>query len=64
MAQAARGNARSNRSFSSAQRGAIIAKRMSARRSVTPNAGKVELVDPAMLAACIDAGGFAEHASY
>lgn len=64
MAQAARSNARSNRRFSNAQRGAIIAKRMSARRAVEPNAGRVEMVDPAMLAACIDAGGFAEHAAY
>jgi len=64
MAQAARSNARSNNRFSSAQRGAIIAKRMSARRGTTVGATKVELVDPAMLAACIDAGGFAEHASY
>lgn len=64
MAQAARSNARSNRRFSSAQRGAIIAKRMSARRSVGPDTKPVEMVDPAMLAACIDAGGFAEHAAY
>ena len=64
MAQAARGNARQNRSFSSAQRGAIIAKRMSARRSVAPNAARVELVDPAMLAACIEAAGFEDHAAY
>jgi hypothetical protein len=64
MAQAARSNVRSNNRFSSAQRGAIIAKRMSARRSVTPDAARVGMVDPAMLAACIDAGGFADHASY
>jgi hypothetical protein len=64
MAQAARSNARPNRRFSSAQRGAIIAKRMSARRAVAPTADPVEMVDPAMLAACIDAGGFGEHATY
>lgn len=64
MVQAARGNARPNRGFSSAQRDAIIAKRMAARRSIAPNTARVELVDPAMLAACIEAAGFAEHASY
>ena len=40
-----------------------IARRIAARRSVASTASKVVLQDPAMLAACIEAAGFADHAA-
>jgi hypothetical protein len=67
MAQAARSDARgtrTSRAFTPAQRGAMIARRSAARRSTTVGSAKVEMVDPAMLAACVEAAGFAEHAAY
>lgn len=67
MAQATRSDARgtrTGRAFTPAQRGAMIARRSAARRSTAVGTAKVEMVDPAMLAACIEAAGFAEHAAY
>ncbi len=61
MAQAARTPAR--RVYTPAQRGAIAAKRASARRARDASKN-VDMVDPALLAACIDAAGFADHAAY
>jgi ribose 1,5-bisphosphokinase PhnN len=60
MAQAARTNLRSNRTAKQF----AIARRVVARRAVAVGSTKIQLVDPAMLAACVDAGGFAEHAAY
>ena len=67
MAQAARSAARgtrTGRTFTPAQRGAMIARRSAARRGPAVGTAKVEMVDPAMLAACVEAAGFAEHAAY
>jgi hypothetical protein len=60
MAQAARTNLRSNRTAKQF----AIARRVVARRAVAAGSTKIQHVDPAMLAACVDAGGFAEHAAY
>lgn len=42
----------------------MIARRSAARRGTAVGSAKVEMVDPAMLAACVEAAGFAEHAAY
>jgi hypothetical protein len=67
MAQAARSDARGTRTgreFTPAQRGAMIARRSAVRRGTAVGSAKVEMIDPAMLAACVEAAGFAEHAAY